>query len=137
MCNKYNLFYVSKNHLSIILLENLKNIDNKNIVTFFEDSIETEFNSVKSLSNYNLDNLQNVDFSSCSNINKNISDNSVFIIEGSIDFIEQVNDYILSNNLDNVEIVNCLKYDYLNDFNAFDKYNDLLCLNENTLQTFC
>ena len=60
LCN----FYASKYHLSIILLEYLKevNLKKQNIITFMQDEIEDEMTVLIDKYKYDLEKISNINF---------------------------------------------------------------------------
>ena len=113
LCN----FYASKYHLSMILLEYLKEKNNRkmNVITFFQDEIEDEINVLVDKYKYNGDNIKNINFKVTENIydkDINKTKNNIFIIEGNLDYINEANEYILENlpKLTKAKIVNCYNF---------------------------
>ena len=113
LCN----FYASKYHLSMILLEYLKEKNNRkmNVITFFQDEIEDEINVLVDKYKYNGDNIKNINFKVTENIydkDINKTKNNIFIIEGNLDYINEANEYILENlpKLSKAKIVNCYNF---------------------------
>ena len=115
LCN----FYASKYHLSMILLEFLKEKNNRkmNVVTFFQDEIEDEINVLVDKYKYNVDNIKKINFKVAENIyNKeiNFAKNNIFIVEGNLDYINDANEYILENlpKLTKAKIINCYNFSH-------------------------
>ena len=113
LCN----FYASKYHLSMILLEYLKekNQKNSNVYTFFQDEVEDEINVLINKYQYNIKNLKDIDFRVTKNIyNKElkIQKNNLFIVQGNLDYINETNNYILKNlsKNTNAKIINCYNF---------------------------
>ena len=113
LCN----FYASKYHLSMILLEYLKEKNNRkmNVITFFQDEIEDEIKVLVDKYKYNGDNIKNINFKVTENIydkDINKTKNNIFIIEGNLDYINEANEYILENlpKLSKAKIVNCYNF---------------------------
>lgn len=114
------IFYASKYHLSIVLLEYLrnKNIKKYALHTFLENEIEDEVNVL--IKKYKFDNkyVNNVNFKKTTIISNEKFENKsdmIFIIEGSIKYMKEANEYvkkyILDNNIINVKIINCFDFD--------------------------
>ena len=115
LCN----FYASKYHLSMILLEYLKekNQKNSNVYTFFQDEVEDEINVLINKYQYNIKNLKDIVFRVTKNIyNKElkIQKNNLFIVQGNLDYINETNNYILKNlsKNTNAKIINCYNFMY-------------------------
>ena len=108
LCN----FYGSKFHLSLILLEYIKRNNNENIVTYFEEGIDKEVGMICNKYSYSID--ENT-FSKTKNIYENkVKSNSTIIVEGSIKYINEIDQYIEAyikkNNINNIKIINCFNY---------------------------
>ena len=115
LCN----FYASKYHLSMILLEYLKEKNNKkaNVITFFQDEIEDEINVLVDKYKYNVDIIKEIDFKITKNIYDkeiNLEKNNIFIVEGSLEYISEANEYILENlpKLTKAKIINCYNFSH-------------------------
>ena len=115
LCN----FYASKYHLSMILLEYLKEKNNKKvkIITFFQDEIEDEINVLIDKYKFNINNIKNIDFKTTKNIYDkeiNLAKNNIFIIQGDLDYINDANEYILDNlnKTANAKIINCHNFSH-------------------------
>ena len=115
LCN----FYASKYHLSMILLEYLKEKNNKkvNVITFFQDEIEDEINVLVDKYKYNVDNIKEIDFKITKNIYDkeiNLEKNNIFIVEGSLEYISEANEYIFENlpKLTKAKIINCYNFSH-------------------------
>ena len=115
LCN----FYASKYHLSIILLEYLKEKKSKKykVVTFLQDEIEDELNVLRKKYKYDIDLTKDIDFKTTKDIyRKEIkpSKNTIFIVEGNLNYIEDANEYIcdLLEKNSNAKIINC--YNFMN-----------------------
>ena len=109
MIEKICSFYANNFHLSLILLEYLKNKD-ENVISFFEDSIFYEANMISKQYGYG---VNTIIFKKKDNIFdvKIDKDNTIIIIKGSNEYINKVNQYIIDdiiiNRLENVQIINC------------------------------
>ena len=113
------IFYSSKSHLCLILLEFLKNrnIKKYTIKTFLQNPIEHEILNLKKI--YKTENIEinNIDFNKTNEISlkKIDSDNrkQLIIIEGSRDYINKACKYIeeTSYNKRNIRIVCCCNYE--------------------------
>ena len=115
LCN----FYASKYHLSMILLEYLKEKNNKkvNVITFFQDEIEDEINVLVDKYKYNVDNIKEIDFKITKNIYDkeiNLEKNNIFIVEGNLEYISEANEYIFENlpKLTKAKIINCYNFSH-------------------------
>lgn len=119
---KLCVFYASKYHLSLVLLEYLKhnNIKKYNVVTFLENEIEDEIEILKQRSNINLTN--DINFKDTKETKAKEFEikeytkkkNMIFIIAGKENYMKEVNDVINKNisntSIKNVKIINC--YDF-------------------------
>ncbi len=113
LCN----FYASKYHLSIILLEYLKEKKSKKykVITFLQDEIEDELKVLRKKYKYDVDLIKDIDFKETKDIYaKEIkqSKNTIFIVEGNLEYIEEANEYIfdfLEKN-SNAKIINCYNF---------------------------
>ena len=115
LCN----FYASKYHLSMILLEYLKDkkYNKAKIITFFQDEIEDEINILIDKYKYNINNIDNIDFNITKNVhNKEIEveKNNIFIVQGELNYIKDANEYILENikKNTNAKIINCYNFSH-------------------------
>ena len=115
LCN----FYASKYHLSIILLEYLKEKKSKkySVITFLQDEIEDELNVLRDKYKYDIDLTKDVDFKSTKDIYKKEIDSSkniIFIVEGNLNYIKEANEYINSflEKNSNAKIVNCYNFSH-------------------------
>ena len=113
LCN----FYASKYHLSTILLEYLKEENNKKmkVTTFFQDEIEDEINIL--IDKYNINNMKEIDFKITKNIYEkeiDLAKNNIFIVEGNLNYINDANEYILDNlkKMTNAKIINCYNFSH-------------------------
>ena len=112
------IFYASKNHLSMILLNMLNNKDVKKytVITFLEESIKNEIDILKNKYNIKINSKNKIEFTKTKRVEDrklNTLDNSIIIIEGKNNYIKEVNDYLEKNISDsnkNIKIINC--YDY-------------------------
>ena len=113
LCN----FYASKYHLSIILLEYLKEKKSKkyNVITFLQDEIEDELNVLRDKYKYDVDLTKDIDFKKTKDIYKKEIDSSkniIFIVEGNLNYIKEANEYIdtfLEKN-SNAKVINCYNF---------------------------
>ena len=115
LCN----FYASKYHLSMILLEYLKEKNNKKVkvITFFQDEIEDEIKILIDKYKYDINNIEEIDFKITKNIYDkeiNFSKNNIFIVEGDLNYINDANEYILDNlkKMTNAKIINCYNFSH-------------------------
>ena len=113
LCN----FYASKYHLSIILLEYLKEKKSKKykVITFLQDEIEDELKVLRKKYKYDINLIKDIDFKPTKDIyEKEIKQlkNTIFIVEGNLAYIEEANEYILDflENNSNVKIINCYNF---------------------------
>ncbi len=119
LCN----FYASKYHLSIILLEYLKEKKSKkySVVTFLQDEIEDELNVLRNKYKYDINLTKDVDFKATKDIYRkeiDSSKNTIFIVEGNLNYINEANEYIdsfLEKN-SNAKIVNCYNFSHQKQF---------------------
>ena len=113
LCN----FYASKYHLSIILLEYLKEkkIKKYNVISFLQEELEDEINVLVQKYEYDKELKKGIDFRVTKDIyKKELKDlkNTVFIVQGNLQYIKEANEYILDsleNNI-NVKIINCYNF---------------------------
>ncbi len=114
------IFYASKYHLSLVLLEYLskKNIKKYAVHTFLENEIEDEVNVLLKKNKLNIESTNIINFKKTNiNINEKIEveANMIFIIEGSTNYMREVNEHvkriIIDNNLKDVKIINCFDFD--------------------------
>ena len=115
LCN----FYASKYHLSMILLEYLKEENNKKmkVTTFFQDDIDYEINILVDKYKYNINNIEEIDFKSTKNVYEkeiDLEKNNIFIVEGDFNYINNTNEYILDNlkKMTNAKIINCYNFSH-------------------------
>lgn len=115
LCN----FYASKYHLSMILLEYLKEENNKKmkVTTFFQDDIDDEINILVDKYKYNINNIEEIDFKSTKNVYEkeiDLAKNNIFIVEGDLNYINDTNEYILDNlkKMTNAKIINCYNFSH-------------------------
>lgn len=113
------IFYASKYHLSIVILEYLKNRNTEKytVNTFLQNSIEDEIKILKQKYKIKINQTDETNFKNTNEIlNKKIKSDSkmIFIVEGNLDYMKEANDYIKNsiNDKDNSEvtIINC--YDF-------------------------
>ena len=117
-------FYVNDWHLAVMLLPYIKNetIKNKKIITFLEENIEQNINTL--LSKLNLEEkiknkIQNIKWASTkaikySTIEKELRkypDDNIILVTGKREHIENINKsiekYIKNNKIQNIKIINC------------------------------
>ena len=113
LCN----FYASKYHLSMILLEYLKENKKMKVTTFFQDEIEDEIQILINKYKYNIYNIEEIDFKITKNIYDkeiNLEKNNIFIVEGDLNYINDANEYILNNlkKMTNAKIINCYNFSH-------------------------
>ena len=130
--NKYCLFYVSEFHLEMILLPYIKEkIDKMDIKIYTEDNLTEGIKLLLDRTNFTKEDKNKIlklnwDNKQLGNDIKVTKDNSVIIINGSINYMEQIEKRLPK--LSNIEIVHC--YDICkNNFNIDDikqKYKGIL-----------
>ena len=113
LCN----FYASKYHLSMIILEYLKekSVKKSKVITFLQEELEDEINALTEKYNYDINSINDINFK----ITKDIygkdfeqTKNMVFIVQGDLEYIKEANEYIY-NSLEkgtNIKIVNCYNF---------------------------
>lgn len=113
LCN----FYASKYHLSMILLEYLKKNCTKKtqIVTFMQENIEKEMKDLNEKYKYNI-NLNKTNFQRINDIYEvepEMSKNMIFIVEGSVSFMKEANEYIkdMAEKNSKIKIINCYEFE--------------------------
>lgn len=133
LCN----FYASKYHLSIILLEYLKEKKSKkyNVITFLQDQIKDELDVLRDKYKYDIDLTKDIDFKATKDIYRkeiNPSKNMIFIIEGNLNYIKEANEYIDSilEKSTNVKIVNCYNFSHQKQY-----MRDIIAKNDKILFT--
>ncbi len=110
---KYCCFYVSNFHLEMILLPYIKNnISKSKIIIFTQDNLKDSVKLLLERTNFNNEDKNKI-------LNLNWSDNikeeitkekvqeSTVIINGDINYIEQMNKNIKNLELDNIKIIDC------------------------------
>ena len=110
---KYCCFYVSDFHLEMILLPYIKNnISKSKIIIFTQDNLKESVKLLLERTNFNNEDKNKI-------LNLNWSDNikeeitkekvqkSTVIINGDINYIEQMNKNIKNLELDNIKIIDC------------------------------
>lgn len=125
-------FYASKYHLSVILLEYLKNKNTKKtrVVTFLEDEIEDEIKALVGRYKYDRNIIKEVDFNRTEKIIEKEIPNTkdiIFIIEGSMGYIREVREYISKtiNEKSSVKIITCYNFETQRNFMSEElKRND-------------
>lgn len=134
---KLCIFYASKYHLSLILLEYLKKEENKKytVNTYLEEEIEDEINILKEKYKINIYSQNEIDFKKTKDIEKDkkeLSNNMIFIIEGKNSYIKEVNEYLRNafrkNEYDNIKLVYCFNFQSENNImkNNLIKYDKIL-----------
>ncbi len=113
LCN----FYACKYHLSIILLEYFKwkNSKKYKVITFLQDELEDEINVLIEKYRYNIEETKDINFKKTKDIYDNEfekSKNMIFIVEGTMDYISNANEFILDmlEKNSNVKIINCYNF---------------------------
>ena len=115
LCN----FYASKYHLSIILLEYLKEKKTKkyNVISFLQEELEDEINVLVQKYKYDEELIKDIDFKVTKDIyRKELKElkNTIFIVQGNLQYIKEVNEYILDsleNNM-HIKIINCYNFSH-------------------------
>mgnify|MGYP004461051801 FL=1 len=113
------VFYSSNYHLSLILLEYLKNEENKkyNTITFLENGIDDEIRILKERYQNKFNNIdKKINFERNNNYEcTEIKENSLIIIGGKIEYIKKVNKYvndkIIEKDINNIKIINCFDFE--------------------------
>lgn len=113
------VFYASNYHLSLILLEYLKNkgVEKYNTLTFLENGIDEQIKVIKERYNEKYNDIdQEIKFNKNDQYkNTKIKDNTIIIIEGKIEYIKKANEYIQKyiekNNIKNIKIINCFNFE--------------------------
>lgn len=122
------ILYASKYHLSLIILEYLKNKNTKKytINTFLQNPIQDEINVLEQKYKLKYNAANEIDFRETQRINKKEiqkSKNMIFIIEGNLKYIKEVNNYIKENTknelYEDVKIINC--FDFSKETTSVDK----------------
>lgn len=122
------ILYASKYHLSLIILEYLKNRNTKKytINTFLQNPIQDEINVLEQKYKLKYNAANEIDFRETQTINKKEiqkSKNMIFIIEGNLKYIKEVNNYIkekTNNELyEDVKIINC--FDFCKEIKSVDR----------------
>lgn len=130
------IFYASKYHLTLIILEYLKNKNTERytVNTFLENGIENEIKILKEKYKIKTYSANKISFKETKEIDKKkIENNSnmIFIIEGNLDYIKEANDYIKNNvQSKKIKIINC--FDFNKNRNYLEK---ILKENEKILYT--
>ena len=126
--NNLCILYASKYHLSLIILEYLKNKNTKKytINTFLQNPIEDEINVLEQRYKLKYNAANEIDFKATQTINKKEiqkNKNMIFINEGNLKYIKEVNNYIkekTKNELyEDVIIINC--FDFYKETKSVDK----------------
>lgn len=113
------IFYASKYHLTLILLEYLKNKNTEKytVNTFLENEIEDEVKILKEKYEIKTHSANRISFKKTKEIyNKEIekSSNMIFIIEGNQNYMKEANSYITNKlhnkKIENLEIINCFNF---------------------------
>ena len=115
LCN----FYASKYHLGIILLEYLKEkrLKNYNVITFLQEELEDEINLLSQKYKYDMELIKDINFKVTKDVyEKELKEikNTIFIVQGNLQYIKEANEYILDslkNNV-NVKIINCYNFSH-------------------------
>lgn len=118
------IFYASKSHLSMILLNmlNNENVKKYTVITFLEESIKNEIDILNNKYNLKINSKNNIEFTKTQRIEDrqiNTLDNLIIIIEGKNNYIKEVNDYlekIITNKNKNIKIITCCDYNLKKEF---------------------
>lgn len=108
---KLCVLYASKIHLSIILLEHILKNQKYEVITFLQNDLQKEINSITNLTN-KYDKIKNIKIDN--KIEKN-SENIMFIIGGDDDYIKQSNKKIedilrKNDSIHSAQIIVCSSY---------------------------
>lgn len=126
--NNLCILYASKYHLSLIVLEYLKNKNTKKytINTFLQNPIEDEINVLEQKYKLKYNAANAIDFKATQTINKKQiqkNKNMIFINEGNLKYIKEVNNYIKektkNEKYEDVIIINC--FDFCKETKSVDK----------------
>ena len=110
---KYCCFYVSDFHLEMILLPYIKNnISKSKIIIFTQDNLKESVKLLLERTNFNNEDKNKIlDLDWNNNIEEKINkekvQKSTVIINGDINYIEQMNKNIKNLELDNIKIIDC------------------------------
>ena len=127
------IFYTSKYHLGIILMEYLKNknTDNFLVKLDLENKISNEISVLKE-KYYSKKRILMEDIDESK---KQIKSNTIFVIEGNLQQIEQKSENIKNiakkNNCKNIEILKCF------DFNKYRNSMDMITQKNNKILMTC
>lgn len=124
---KLCIFYASKYHLSLILLEYLKNKNTKKytVNTFLENEIKDEISLLKEKYEIKINSVNPINFENTKEIYKKKIEKTkdmIFIVEGDLNYIKEANRYIKqetkNNDPDSIKIINC--FDFFKQHEYFD-----------------
>ena len=111
---KYACFYVSNYHLEMILLPYIKNkIDKSNIVIFTEENLQDTINTLLSRTNFRQEEKKQILNLHYWNNNKEVKISKLnnqeysFIVNGSLEYIKEINLKIKEINLKKINIIDC------------------------------
>ncbi|MBQ9657776.1 MAG: hypothetical protein IJV31_03305 [Clostridia bacterium] len=114
-------FYASDFHLEMIILPyiNEKLKEEKEIKIITEENLEDSMNVL--LSKLNIDNKEQILNIDWNNKDEKLNNEKVVFVNGSRKYIEKINNK-LEKNYENIEIINCYKFDEVK--------NDMVKINE-------
>lgn len=129
--NRYCCLYVSEYHLEMILLPYIrKNMDRTNIIILSENNLEDSVKVVLDKINFEpiyKEKILNLGWNN--NSVKEINyDNAIIIINGKKEYINTINEYILSVGIDNKRIIECIDINEVDvrTLNISDEYEGIL-----------
>jgi len=133
------IFYASKYHLSVVLLEYLKNKNTEKytVQTFLQNKITDEIKTLMDKYEIKIKSTNEVNFGRTEDIkNKKIElrSNMIFIIEGDSKYMKESQNYIKelikNQKIENVKIINCYDFE-----NQIEKMTDEIKNNSKILYT--
>lgn len=133
------IFYASKYHLTLIILEYLKNKNTEKytVNTFLENEIEDEVKLLKEKYKIKIYSANKISFKKTKEIYEQElkkGSNMIFIVEGNQNYIKEANNYIENNiynkKIENLEIINCFNFNQNK-----DHIEEILKENEKILYT--
>lgn len=132
---RYACFYVSNYHLEMILLPYIKNkIDKSNIVIFTEENLQDTIKILLSRINFKQEekkqilNLHHWNNNKKAKISELNNQEYTFIVNGSLEYIKEINLKIKETNLKKINIIDCFNVNNkdLNINEIKDKYDKIL-----------
>ena len=126
-------FYISEYHLEMILLPfiNDKIENNKKVIIETEYNLEETLKRVLERTNLKQENKNKILSLGCNSKEKNkLEDKSNIIVIGNKEYIKNANNEIIKNNLKNITVVDCYKFEELG--NDVTKIQNSYACNLNT-----